>query len=183
MSTRFTLLKVPAIVLSLFILSTQHCKGQSVEASLQTLLKEYSSQKTGFNLRLKSVNLGRAIVSVPSQFNNKRTGTKDSDRGELSRPNLVIFYDIGRMSGVHISERNCSNCLYFTTGAYNGHKTNIALRKKGDKDELLITIWDRNYNTAFPANFWAEVKNKEDVRDMVTIVMNYLPLEKTINLH
>ena len=165
-------------MLLLLIFSTQYSKGQNIQSCLKKVLKEYSSQKPEFDARLKPINLGAATVLVPSPFSNKRTGTKDSDMGELSRPNFTIFYDIGKMAGAHITDRNTRNSSYFTMGTYNEYKTYIGLRKEGDKDQLIITIWERNQSSSFPANFWAYVKSKKDIKDMITIVMNFQPTKK-----
>lgn len=178
MSIKFTFINVPPLLFFLLIFSTQYIKAQHIESSLKKQLKKYSSQKTDFDARLKTIHLGRDSVSVPSSFNNKRTGTKDSDLGELNRANFTVFYDIGKMAGTHITDRNTHNSSYFTMGTYNGYKTYIGLRKEGDKDQLIITIWEPNQRSYILANFWAYVKSKKDVKDMITIVMNFQPNKK-----
>lgn len=177
MSQKRTFKKIPTVLLFALILCAQYVNGQHIETSLKKVLKEYSSRKKEVDARLKPINLGRATALVPSHFSNKRTGTIDSDRGELSRPNFTIFYDIGKMSGAHITDRNTRNSSYFTMSTYNGYKTYIGLRKEGDKDQLIITIWEPNQSSSFPANFWAYVKSKQDVKDMITIFMNFQPLK------
>lgn len=178
MSKKLTFKKIATVLLFALILCTQYAKGQNMESSLKEQLKKYSSQKAGFDARLKTIDLGSVSVSVPSPFKNKRTGTKDSDMGELNRANFTVFYDIGTMAGAHITDRNTRNSSYFTMGTYNGYKTYIGLRKEGDKDQLIITIWEPNQTSSMPANFWAYVKSKKDVKDMITIVMNFKPNKK-----
>ena len=175
MSKKLTFKKIPTVLLFALILCTQCVNGQNIESSLKKQLKKYSSQKTDFDARLKTINLGRDSVSVPSSFKNKRTGTIDSDMGQLSRPNFTIFYDIGKMAGTHITDKYTRNSSYFTMGTYNGYKTYIGLRKEGDKDQLIITIWEPNQSSYILANFWAYVKSKKDVKDMITIVMHFQP--------
>lgn len=178
MSKKLTFNKISTVLLFVLILCTQYVHGQNIETSLKEQLEKYSSQKTGLDTSLKIIDLGNFSVSVPSQFKNKRTGTIDSDMGELSRRNFTVFYDIGYMAGTHITDRNTRNSSYFTMGAYNGYKTYIGLRKEGDKDQLVITIWDPNEESSMPANFWAYVKSEKDVKDMITIVMNFQPNKK-----
>jgi hypothetical protein len=175
MATKFTFINVRTLLLFALIFCTQYTKGQNIESGLKKVLKNYSSLKTEFDARLKPINLGRATILVPSRFSNKRIGTIDSDMGELSRPNFTIFYDIGKMAGAHITDKNTHNSSYFTMGTYNRYKTYIGLRKEGDKDQLIITIWEPNQSSSFPANFWAYVKSKKDVKDMLIIVMNFQP--------
>ena len=76
------------------------------------------------------------------------------------------------MAGTHVTDKHTRNSSYFTMGTYNGYKTYIGLRKEGDKDQLIITIWEPNQSSYILANFWAYVKSKKDVKDMITIVMN-----------
>jgi len=178
MSKKLTFKKILTVVLFPLILCTQYVNGQNMETSLKKVLKEYSSRKTEFDARLKPINLGRATVLVPSHFSNKRTGTIDSDRGELSTTNFTVFYDIGRMAGAHITDQNTRNSSYFKVETYNGYKTYIGLRKEGDNDQLVITIWDPNERISMPANFWAYVKSKKDIKDMITIVINFQPNKK-----
>ncbi|KQB98819.1 hypothetical protein [Pedobacter sp. Hv1] len=173
MSKKRTFKKISTVLLFALILCTQYVNGQNIETSLKEQLKKYSSQKTGLDTNLKIIDLGSASVSVPSQFKNKRTGTIDSDMGELSSGDFKIFYDIGYMAGTHITDRNTRNSSYFTVGTYNGYKTYIGLRKEGDKDQLIITIWEPNQERSMPANFWAYIKSEKDINDMITIVMNF----------
>lgn len=178
MSKKLTVIKIPTVLLFVLILCAKYVSGQNLETCLKKQLKKYSSQKTGLDTSLKTIDLGRVSVLVPSQFKNKRTGTIDSDRGELRSTNFTVFYDIGHMAGTHVTDQNTRNSSYFTVGTYNGYKTYIGLRKEDDKDQLIITIWEPNQRSSTPANFWAYVKSKKDVKDMITIVMNFQPNKK-----
>ncbi|HEX8326032.1 MAG TPA: hypothetical protein VF629_00735 [Hymenobacter sp.] len=80
-------------------------QGQSAPDSLAQLLRaEPPDTAAGPNWR--RVALGpRHAVRLPPGGTNTRTGTIDSDMGELRTPNLVVRYDAGGMAGTRLLSR------------------------------------------------------------------------------
>jgi hypothetical protein len=155
---------VSAMLLSAACFSQQ--AGINIEKVVKEHLRPVSPAKTvSFN--------ERGNLLVPENYSNKRTGTKDSEMGELTRPGFLIGYDIGYMAGTHIAPLLFKEYRSYYNTSINGQNTWIGL--KGEK--LVITIYDpaKGDQRAYPANFWAIVKDEKDVAEVLSIVFSYKP--------
>ena len=125
------------------------------------------------------VELNVGTIDVPHGYTNKRTGTKDSERGELSNPirNLIIYYDIGAMAGTHMNSQRTPECLWYQEYSINNRKIFSGIRNREGKRQLIITITQEPINGAFwfPANFWADINKDEDIAEVLLTALSYLP--------
>ncbi|MGV3541480.1 MAG: hypothetical protein ACO1OQ_16810 [Rufibacter sp.] len=166
-------------VACLFIIALLACFdgfGQNLEETLRRAIQNNSALKHNDSLS-KTIDLGSGLVNAPIVFTNKRTGTKDSYKGELAKENFIIHYDIGKMAGAHMNEKLKGQCSYYADTIMNGYRTSVGLIKQNGQTNLKITIWG-DYPSApftFPANFWSVVKNEREVQDVMAIAMSYRP--------
>jgi hypothetical protein len=114
---------------------------------------------------------------LPAEFSNRRTGTIDSDKGEITDGHLLLNYDIGLMAGAHMHIELKPLCTFYLDTLINGRKTLIGLKEKERQSELIITIYEdfAKPTNLFPANFWADVKNEADLKNVLAIVFSYVP--------
>jgi hypothetical protein len=154
--------------------------SQQLESTLEKLLQKYAS---GNWIKTDSVkqttNLRVATFTTTRQMTNKRTGTKDSERGELNSNGLLIYYDIGFSAGAHMSMSRRKECTFYEERNFNNYKTCIGLINKDGKRELVVTIWGEYAKSpwTFPANFWGEIKDENDFKFMLEIVSSYKRVE------
>jgi hypothetical protein len=61
----------------------------------------------------------------------------------------------------------------------NDYKTSIGLLNKDGKSELIITIWGDylKWASTFPANFWGDIKDENDIKAILEIVSSYTPIK------
>jgi hypothetical protein len=131
----------------------------------------------------EEINLKVGTIQLLAGFSEKKTGTKDSRRGEISRdkPPLVIGYDIGRMAGLHMSPGEMKECVWFKEQTVNDGKYYIGMEKKDGNKILIISVipkegWSvAHYVSSYPANFWATVRTEEDIADAILIATSYCP--------
>lgn len=118
-------------------------------------------------------------IQLPDRWTEKRTGTKDSRMGEIARPDrtLVVHYDIGFSAGTHMAASICQKmeCVWYREQMIDGHRASIGLVMTDAGRELRVTILDPDLREfrRYPANFWAQVRNEEDVADTLLIAMSY----------
>jgi hypothetical protein len=127
---------------------------------------------------LKIIFLNSGSVLAPTSCTNNRTGTIDSERGELKCGQLQIDYDIGFMAGTHVASGNKNTFNWYNEEFVNGNKICIGLKKENDKWKLAITIRSDADVRSAPANFWAEVKNESDAKQVITTGFSF---KKKIN--
>ena len=133
---------------------------------------------------LKTIDLGIGTIQLPPGFSEKRTGTADSRRGEISRSNplFVITYDIGAMAGLHMHPEKKGSCLWFKEQMMEGQKCYMGMEKKEEGKVLTISIVppDGHIRTPwpYPANFWATVTTDEDIEHLKQIALSYVPKPK-----
>jgi len=115
--------------------------------------------------------LHNGSVLLPAIFTNKRTGTVDSERGELRSTAFVIYYDIGSMAGQRMNVQLKGQCSVYEDGRFNGVRMVIGLQG----NQMTVSILSNNYpkDSHFPANFWAKVENAKDVSLLLQAVMSY----------
>ena len=118
------------------------------------------------------------VISLPPQYTMRRTGTIDSDMGEITGPDgWVISYDIGYMAGTHMHERRKSECVWFLEHKIAKHKALTGVVREDGKRRIITTIWDGTPSTE-PANFWATLRNEKDLATFLTIVTTYEPVKR-----
>lgn len=116
-------------------------------------------------------------VWAPKKYSNKRTGTADSERGELTSPSLKIIYDIGVMAGTHMASARKNECISYFDTIVNSLAITVGLKKDTAGWELIITTYGSDKKNVFasPANFWADVKDEKDIQEVVNIAISYKP--------
>lgn len=116
-------------------------------------------------------------VQVPEGWTQKRTGTKDSERGQITRAKggLIVNYDIGSMAGAHMSNQRKSECIWYKEQVIHGHLARIGLVETNAGRELVVRLFDtaQRFSVKYPANFWATVQGDEDVADTLLIALSY----------
>jgi hypothetical protein len=131
--------------------------------------------------RSEAVDLEVGTIQLLPSFSEKRTGTIDSRRGEITRENppFVITYDIGAMAGLHMRPKLEGECLWFKEQIMANQKCYIGMKQKGTDKILTISIVPSDGQIkepwTYPANFWATVKTDEDIEQMKQIALSYLP--------
>jgi hypothetical protein len=112
-------------------------------------------------------------LTLPPKFKIERTGTIDSDKGEISGPRrFVVHYDVGFMAGTHMSPEQGKTCLWYMEHTIGGAPAYTGVRTLHGRREIVTTIWTRDLTTE-PANFWAEIRNEQDVATFMAIVSTY----------
>jgi hypothetical protein len=154
--------------------------GQKLDSTLKKLIHQYASTshiKTDCVNHMTRLKVG--TFTTTGLITNRRTGTIDSERGELTTDGSTIYYDIGFSAGAHMSSDRKNECGFYTEQNFKGYKTDIGLIKKEGKSELIITIWG-DYTrsvSCFPANFWRNIDDEKDIKAMLEIVSSYKPAE------
>ena len=131
----------------------------------------------------EAIDLKIGTIQLPAGFSEKRTGTIDSRRGEISKNNahFVITYDIGFSSGLHMHPQKKDACLWFKEKMEAGQRCYIGMEEKGTDRILTISVVPadgvgRKMNPwTYPANFWASVKTDEDIETVKHIALSYSP--------
>jgi hypothetical protein len=119
--------------------------------------------------------LSRGTVRLLEGYTQSRTGTKDSDMGEIVRADkkLVIHYDIGKMAGYRVHPSHKSEFQWYQEQIINDRKVCFGLKNK----ELGITIYDHYYSKeetgVEPVNFWAIVNKPEEAAEVLLTVGSY----------
>jgi hypothetical protein len=133
---------------------------------------------------LKTIDLRIGTIQLPPEFSEKRTGTIDSRKGEISRsdPLFVITYDIGAMAGLHMHPMKKGSCLWFKEQMVAGQKCYMGMKKKGEDKIVAISILRSDGQIGnpwiYPANFWATVTTDEDIEHLKQIALSYVPKPK-----
>lgn len=164
------------LIIFFLTLLSLNCYCQKVELMLEKLIHKYSSEKrTKTDTSKQITNLRIATFSTANPITNIRTGTKDSEQGELSNSQRIIYYDIGFSSGAHMNLYRKSECSFYSEEIFSGHKTRIGLLYKDGISELIITILSDNMKSvrSFPANFWVAIKDENDIEPMLEIASSY----------
>jgi|GEM_PF-2814970 len=148
--------------------------AQVSTAGLEKMVKEYIGQATSAASSKKEIVFNnRGSIFVPEVFSNKITGTKDSERGELTAPGSFIGYDIGFMAGTRVSAFNAKECSAYYNASVNGYNVWIGIKD----GSLLVTLTnpDKVNVPYFPANFWSAVKNETEAKEVLAIALSYKP--------
>jgi hypothetical protein len=156
----------------LLFLTAPVCFSQHADINIEKIVKErYTEISSDSSAKKLIVFTEKGTIRVPENFTNKRTGTIDSERGELTGPGLMIGYDIGFMAGTHIGPLQLKEYNSYFNTSVNGHNTWIGL----NKEKLVVTIYDpgKKEIASFPANFWATVKSENDVIEVLKIIFSY----------
>ena len=175
------------VLLILCFLIARRGISQDLTTSLQTTLKAYLHTKQikptlGYVLKLSN-----STVAALHGFANKKTGTFDSDRGEITNGALCIHYDIGFSAGAHINNINKEKFDWSVDDDFENYRTMVGIKKEKDSSQIVITIYgggDRsahgNAHNAFlyPANFWAYIKTEAEIKNVLDIAWSYTPTEK-----
>src|SRR6185436_19744854 len=118
-------------------------------------------------------------ISVPQGWVLQTGHTKDSSRGTITRSDgLAIVYDIGHGAGTRVTRADPARQLWYREQTIRGHTVKLELVKGKDDDmTLAVTFWDgaavkTNPQTG-PANFVVNVKNMQDLADVMTVVLSY----------
>jgi hypothetical protein len=118
-------------------------------------------------------------VQLPAGWTQKRTGTIDSERGQITGPNgkLIVNYDIGAMAGIHMSDHRKAECIWYKEQMIHGRRALIGLVKTQAGRALVVTFFDRDNRewAKYPANFWSTVQDDEDIADTLLIALSYEP--------
>lgn len=132
-------------------------------------------------------------MQLPPQAIQRRTGTKDSDRGEVRLNGLLIGYDIGAMAGVHVSAYNRGGDSFpggnpVPFSAYEERtvkppQAKLGLRSGPDGPAVVATLQAPgrpldDSAVSFPANFWAVVYTKAELQQLLAVVFSYRPVAK-----
>ena len=151
-----------------------NCFGQDIGNKMADIIKDQLINKQVDSTQ-EIIFLSRGSVLAPRLCINKRTGTIDSERGELKCGQLLINYDIGLMAGTHAASGNKNTFYWYDEKLFNGNKICIGLKKENDRWKLVMTIRSDADVRKEPANFWAEVKNADDAKQVVIIGFSYKP--------
>jgi hypothetical protein len=176
-----------------FLLVVGRSWGQAVPKPLAHVLQQYQPlplAKSGTSVALGTC----GTVQLPSQAGQRRTGTKDSDRGEVRLDKLLIEYDIGLMAGVHVSSYNRDGDRFpqgnptpfsvYEERTVGALQATLGLRpsRNGTSTEVVATLQDlgglRNSPMTLPANFWAQVHTKAELQQFLAVVFSYRPTTK-----
>ena len=132
--------------------------------------------------------LTAGTIQLPDGWTQKRTGTLDSERGQLARGDggLIVHYDIGFLAGMQMSRDKEPECIWYREQIVHGYLAHIGLVKTESGRELVVTLVGRGTSRLeavrqsiarapfkYPANFRATVKTDEDVVDVLLIAMSY----------
>jgi hypothetical protein len=113
-------------------------------------------------------------IVLPPQHSMRRTGTIDSDMGEISGPRgFVVHFDIGYMAGTHMHERRKKECEWYIEHTISGNKAFTGMRRVEGKRRVTTTILDNPLYS--PANFWTDVRSEKDLATFFAIVGTYKP--------
>jgi hypothetical protein len=161
--------------------------GQDLTTSLQTILKAYLHTKQIKPTLGNVLQLSNGTVAAVYGFSNKKTGTADSDRGEITNGTLLIYYDIGFSAGTHMSDLNKQLFDWYVDNTNENWRTMLGIKKGKDSSEIVITIYGGDNVFAqrkepspvlYPANFWAYVKTEADIKNLLEIAWSYTPKQK-----
>ena len=161
----------------MWVIIACNCYSQKPETILENLIGQYLKENSAKSDSLKQqTDLRVGTFLTREQLKNKRTGTIDSERGELTSKESLISYDIGFSAGAHMNEYRKSECSWYSENIYNGYKISTGLIDSIDKKQLIITVWG-NLKSAFsfPANFWTIIKDENDIKTMLEIAFSYRP--------
>src|SRR5262245_5905434 len=79
---------------------------------------------------VKVADLHVGTLQLPSDWTQRRTGTKDSEMGEITRADgLIVNYDIGFLAGTHMHAQRRAECLWYREQMIHGHLARIGLIK------------------------------------------------------
>ena len=127
----------------------------------------------------ETIDLNIGTVELPNGYRQERTGTKDSERGQIISANgmLTINYDIGFSAGVHMHPKLKEECLWYREQTINGRKVSSGIMNQDEKKQLIITITEEKQKGAFqfPANFWADFDRDEEIGEIMLIALSYSP--------
>lgn len=156
--------------------SNKHCRFLTVAKAAWSILLCSLCAVTGF-AEVADLNVG--TVQLLEGWTQKRTGTKDSEMGQITRPDgrLIVNYDIGFLAGTHMSEQRKAECIWFKEQMIHGNRAIIGLVKTKEARELVVTLLGPDIREPFkyPANFWATVQNDEDITDVLLVALSYKP--------
>ncbi|MBL7737988.1 MAG: hypothetical protein JNK14_02130 [Chitinophagaceae bacterium] len=162
------------VVLFIIIFLSSTCLCQELKDRMTTLVNGYFDHDQADSSGRK-ISLNRGFVVAPLLCTNRRTGTIDSDKGELLYRELLINYDIGFMAGTHAAPGNRTTFSWYDERLIRDNKVCIGLKKENDAWKLVMTMRKNSGNMTKeePANFWANVKDEEEVRDIIKIAFSY----------
>ena len=112
-------------------------------------------------------------ITLPPQYEMRRTGTIDSDMGKITGPNgFVIDFDIGFMAGTHMHERRKAECEWFMEHTIAGQRALTGVMRKNGKRQVITTIYNKGPSLS-PANFWTTLRSEKDLALFLAIVTTY----------
>ncbi len=163
----------PIIIYFLLFFSITSFGQESVE-KMKITLEKYVAQKT-IHISDSSIiiDLNRGKISAPKNCKNKKTGTKDSERGQLKIADFLIEYDIGFSAGTFIHSGVKDDYVWYKKTILKGNDIIIGLQKTEHKTTLVVTVYGDLDTMCFPANFRAEVKNETDIKTLLDIAVSY----------
>jgi hypothetical protein len=110
-----------------------------------------------------------SIRLLPGYTHSAEQGI-DSAVGRISRPKgPIIFYDIGPF-GANNNLSKAPNVLWSKTQIVKGEPVTVAMR---DDQTLLLAVGGTKYPSVFGSFMARDVKSKEDVVDVLLMLLTY----------
>jgi hypothetical protein len=119
--------------------------------------------------------VGCGTFESTEDFVFKRTGTKDSFMGTLTRKTdgFTINFDVGLMAGVHVSDSNKAKCIFYRRHSIGGRPASTGIERIADGQRITTTIDYDSKTQHAPANFWADIRKDSDIAEFLLIVTTY----------
>jgi hypothetical protein len=121
--------------------------------------------------------VGSGTFEASEDFVFKRTGTKDSFMGILTRKSdgFTITFDVGFMAGVHMSDSKKAKCTFYRRHSIGGIPASTGIEHVADGARITTSLdYDSKIQRA-PANFWADIRKDSDIAEFMVIVTTYKP--------
>ena len=147
---------------------------------MKTLITVFSFVALTVPAIATTYDVGYGTIEASDDFTFKRTGTKDSFRGTLTRKidGFTITFDVGAMAGTHMHKGKQAKCTYFREHSIGGFPATTGIEKVSNVRQIVTTV---NYDLKTrrsPANFWAAIQKDSDIADFLLIATTYKPKPK-----
>lgn len=111
---------------------------------MKTLITVLAAVWLVLPVRAATHDVSYGSFEAPDDFTFKRTGTIDSFSGTLTRNSdgFTISFDIGGMSGTHMSPKERNKCVFFRTHTINGNFTWTGIEHAEGKQTVTTTVYD-----------------------------------------
>ena len=121
--------------------------------------------------------VGYGTFESSEYFVFKRTGTKDSFMGTLTRKTdgFTITFDAGLMAGVHMSDSNKAKCTFYRRHSIGGIPASTGIERVADGQRITTTIDYDSKTRRAPVNFWADIRKDSDIAEFLLVVTTYKP--------